>query len=458
MDIDIIILLFFLSLSLYFGIKSGKNISSITDFALGGRNFSTAAIICTLVATKMSGSALFTRITEIYKHGMYFIIGSTVGTSVSLLLVAIFFAPRMKRFLGCLSIAEAMGGLYDEKVRLLTAIVGCVGTTGIIAAQFKAMGVIFHYCFDIDPIYCVLLGSLIVIIYSSFGGVKSVTFTDIIQLFTFCTILPTLMFFIFGSLNHNDALLQIFYDKEFFDIQNMFDFYNTKTQLCLTLLLYLSIPAFDPTYFQRISMAKDLAQVIRSHKLASLVIFILGVVIAFIGMIVYAAYPNASTTDLVRIIISDYSYVGLKGLTLAAIMAMAMSTADSYINSISILVSYDIFHRVKLSLTSRLLLSRITSLLLGLISLYLALMQYNFFEIIIITTSYYIPTVSLPFILSVFNVKLNSNAVFVGMLASLIVVTLFQLGFFGDNRLGSLIPALSINLLILLVGKKFQLK
>ena len=55
-----------------------------------------------------------------------------------LLLIGLFFAPRMAEFLGKLSITEAMGDMF-EKVRIITAISSFIGVSGIIAIQLKLL-------------------------------------------------------------------------------------------------------------------------------------------------------------------------------------------------------------------------------------------------------------------------------------------------------------------------------
>lgn len=50
-NIDVIIFLAFLALNLIVGLRYGKGVTNIKDYALGGRNFSTGAIVATVVAT-----------------------------------------------------------------------------------------------------------------------------------------------------------------------------------------------------------------------------------------------------------------------------------------------------------------------------------------------------------------------------------------------------------------------
>ena len=50
-NIDILIVIAFLIINLIVGLHSGRNIKTIKEYALGNRNFSTATIAATIVAT-----------------------------------------------------------------------------------------------------------------------------------------------------------------------------------------------------------------------------------------------------------------------------------------------------------------------------------------------------------------------------------------------------------------------
>jgi Na+/proline symporter len=52
---------------------------------------------------------------------------------------------------------------------------------GIVALQFKVSGTILQLFFGASSFYAVLASAVIVVLYSSFGGIRAVTFTDIIQ-------------------------------------------------------------------------------------------------------------------------------------------------------------------------------------------------------------------------------------------------------------------------------------
>ncbi len=406
-NIDIIIFISFLSVIMFLGIISGRNVRSIQEYALGHRNFTTITLISTIVATWAAGDDFFVFVSESYENGLYFIFADLFGILAVLLLIGILFIPRMGEFLGKLSIAEAMGDMYGNKVKLITAIAGCVGTSGMIAAQFKIAGILFEYSLNIPSGYGILIGAFIVTIYSSLGGIKSVTFTDIIQLFMFGVILPTLALFIYSNLSNTDNIVEVLSSNDNFNYSEIFSFNSQKSLYYLFLFLFIAIPSFDPAIFQRISMAKNVFQARKAFIIAAFVYFFLGLTIAWIGIIALVIYPNRAPNEVAKHIILDYSYTGLKGLTLSGILAMLMSTADSYINSTSVLFTHDFCKAAGLKIKNELLVSRIVALILGMFSTILALYSTNLLQLIISTKSFYMPIVSVPFIFAIFGFRFS---------------------------------------------------
>ena len=89
-----------------------------------------------------------------------------------------------------------MGELFGKKVRIITAISSFIGVCGVIAVQLKIAAMIFELI-GIPNIYGILSAGFIVSVYSALGGIKSVTFTDIIEFITFCIIMPIVSLYFF---------------------------------------------------------------------------------------------------------------------------------------------------------------------------------------------------------------------------------------------------------------------
>lgn len=123
MSFDTSLVIGFLILTLTIGLGHGQKVKTIKDYALGGRNFSTAALVATIVATWASSSGFFVTLSKTYSDGFYYIL-ARCGIGVYFLIIAFLLVPRMGEFLGKTSISEAMGDLYGQKVRVITAIAG----------------------------------------------------------------------------------------------------------------------------------------------------------------------------------------------------------------------------------------------------------------------------------------------------------------------------------------------
>ena len=454
-NIDSAIFIGFLVANLLLGLYSSRGIKTIKEYAIGDRNFSTATISATIVATWISGGIFFTIISESYSNGLYFMWAGS-GDAICLLVVGYFFAPRLTEFLGKLSIAEAMGDLYGKHVRIATSVAGFIGVSGVIAMQFKIAGLTFEYI-GVPGIYGVLVGGLIVTLYSTLGGIKSVTFTDVIQFFTFGTIIPTIAFVLLNTLDSIDVIKNTLSTNKLFDYKKVFDFTEPKAFYYLFLFLFFAIPAFNSAIFQRIAMAKNTRQIRRSFIIAGFTCLFLMVTIDWIGILVLSIHPNLAPNEVVKHIIFDYSFTGLKGLTLAGIMAMLMSTADSYINSSAVLVVHDFCKPLGINIVkSELTFSRLASLLIGIFAIILSLRSGSLLQLALTTYSFYMPIVTVPFIMTVVGFRSSGKAVLIGMVAGLVTVILWDV-VLKINSIDGLVPGMVANLFFLL-GSHYLLK
>ncbi len=421
-DIDTMIFLGFLIVNIMLGLSSSKGIKTIKEYAIGNRDFSTATIVATIVATWISGEFFIASIEEIYRDGFYHLFAS-IGDIVCILVVGLFFAPRMGEFLGKISIAEAMGSIYGQKVRIITAIFGSLGVGGIIATQLKVAGITFEYALQIPSIYGILVAGFIITLYSSLGGIKSVTFTDIIQFFTFSVVIPLVAYILLKNVDNTSNIEKIFSTNELFDFSKVLDFTQPKSLYYLSLFLCFALPAFNPAIFQRIAMAKDVKQVTSSFTISALVCFILLLILSWISIIMISINPNINSKDILKHIIFDHTSIGMRGVILVGILATVMSTIDSYINSTSVIIIHDFCAPLNIGRNyNELILARIGSLIIGIFSISLATIDIDIMGLITLAFSFYMPIVSVPFIMAVLGFRSSERAAIIGMASGLIAV------------------------------------
>jgi Na+/proline symporter/signal transduction histidine kinase len=450
--IDASIFIGFLALNLILGLISSKGISTMRSYSIGDKDFSTSTIVFTIVATWVSGEFFFTIVAESYLQGLGFILAVVLCEFLNLFSIGKFFAPRMNEFLNKLSIAEAMGDLYGKNVRILTAFSGFIGISGIIAIQLQISGLLFQYALNIPLAYGIIISGIIITIYSSLGGIKSVTFTDVIQFFAFCTIIPIIAYFLMRGITTEKSVIETITNNPIFSFSNTFSLANPNIYYLMSLFLWCLIPSFNPAFFQRIVMSRDTNQASQSFIIASLLCTFLAIVVAWIGILVLTIYPNIKSDDILQVLILEHDwFIGFKGIILAGIMAMVMSTVDSYINSSSILLVHDL----RQTLSKRLLIdelktTRIYSAAIGVIAIIFAVRSGSFLELFIWASMFYMPVVTVPFIMTVLGFRSSGKSVMTGMIAGFVAAMLWEMLLKETvHNVGGLVPGMLANLLTL---------
>jgi len=424
MDLDLFIFSAFLALSLVLGFMSSTKVTNISEYALGSRDFPTSTLVATIVATWIGAGLFSYTLIETYRQGIYFLVPLSMDSLV-LVLIGYVFAPRMGEFLGKLSIAESMGEMFGSKVRIITVIFSLLRTVCFLGINFQVSSTILESVFGTSGEYATLLSGLIVIAYSTLGGIKAVTFTDVIQFFTFGCLMPAIAIIAWQALGDSNSIKvwNTLTTNPIFDYKKAFDLSNPKFYEMLGVCLVFLIPTLEPESFQRVSMARSVNQVMRSFKIAGILCLLFQVVVAILGIFILSDNPNLDPDSLVSYIISHYTYPGFKGMVAVGIMAMIMSSADSAINSISIIFAHDFCKPLGLSwANNELIVARVASLVSGFGAMLVALKVGSIFDLMLSFAGLYLPVVSIPFILAVFGFRSSGKSVFAAMCSTIFVL------------------------------------
>ena len=456
-NIDTVVFIVFLTLNLVVGLYYGRGVKNIKDYSLGNRNFSTGALVSTIVATWIGGDYLFITIAEVYTTGLHYAIGC-LGMVVCLFLNAYVFVPKMSEFLGSISVASAMGDLYGKHVRLISAIGGAIASAGFIAVQFKVFGYILNDFLGLSGNYPIFLAASVVILYSSVGGIRSVTFTDVIQFFTFGVLIPVLGIVIWNDLSslHTFNLVTAV-QHPLFNYEEFLGLSNPKFWSVLLLFLLFSIPDLNPTMFQRVAIGRSVSQVKKAFSISAILLMLILIGMAWIAFLLFNIDPNLNPKDLVQYITNNYAHTGLKSFIMVGVVAMCMSTADSNINASSVLLTHDFCYPLNIKFKSELVLSKIISVLLGVISIYLALLDYDLLPLVFMTQSFYIPIIDVPLILAILGFRSTTKSVLIGMGAGFVSVIVWRIYFMDTTGVDSILPGTIVNL-IFFMGSHYLLK
>lgn len=444
--LDLGILISFLAVTLVVGLNYGKQIKTIQDYALGGKNFSTSTLVATIVATFASGSGFFVNLENTYTSGLYFLIPLS-GMLLQLWLNGRL-AIRMGEFMNHVSVAEAMGSMYGKTVQIITALSGIMAKTGFMAIQFKIIARVLVVLFNMESHLATIMSASIVIFYSAFGGIKAVTFTDILQFFTFGAVLPALALVIWNSVKNSSDITATLADYPMFHLSQVVG-WHPQFFSAVGLLLYATIPHFQPELFQRIAMARDPIQARRALTYSAAIYFLIQLIIAWISILILVEHPGLAKEHIFPYIVNKYTYPGIKGVLGAGLIALTMSTADSSLNSISVMFANDFIKPLMRKSHASVATARAFSFASGFFALFLALYNQDLLKLVLLSISLYMPIFSVPMLLAVLGFRTTTRVVLRGMSAGFISVILWSFFF---NNADSIIPSMGANLAVLLAS------
>ena len=448
-DVDIILVIFFLLLTLVVGIYHGQKVKDLRDYALGSKNFPTSTLAATILATWLSGSSLFVNIEHTYSQGLYYLIAGLGGPLAIWLYGQL--AVRMEPFMNNLSVAEAMGSMYGQTVQLITATTAIMARIGYTAIQFQVMGIPLTNILHLDSTFLTIVAACITVLYTSLGGIRAVTFTDVLQFFTFFLIMILAL-----SIWSDMQGLQVAHtlsNNPLFDLRTLVG-QTPRFMAMLGLFLYMSIPAYYPYGFQRVAMARDTQQAKQAFTYAAVIVLFMFMLQAWMGILLLADNPAIPPGQVIPYLIQRHASVGLRGMLGVGIIAVAMSTADSVLNACSVLFANDLVKPLARQDTGKVITARIFSFFMGLAAVVLALHNTDLLRIALLSGSCYMPIVTVPLLMAILGFRSTTRAVLIGMAAGGMTVLLWSI--FLDNA-DSIVPGMLANLLGLM-GSHYLLR
>lgn len=446
-DINTAIFITFLAGNLIFGLWASRGVNTFRSYAIGDRNFSTVSIVATIVATWIGGGFFSIAVSQTYQDGIWFIAAGSADI-IAMLIIGYILAPRMASFLGKVSVAETMGDLYGNNIRIITSISSILISVGAISMQVKVLSTMFNYFFHFSGTYAVLISSAIIIFYSAFGGIKAVTFTDILQFLTFGTFIPTFTLFIWESFGNYSIMDML--QSPLFDYSELANYHNPKFFPYLSLFIYGAIPALDPAIFQRLLIAKNIGQIRQSFIIAALVGLCIFIVSCLLGAIMHFHNANLDPNNLLMYILDNYAYTGLKGIVLVGITAMIMSTADSYINVASVTFANDLCKPMGIeNKSNELFIPRFFAFIVGCLAVLLALFNNNMLELLLLIGNFYSPVIMVPLIMAILGFRTSTRVVLLAIASGIATVIIWRIWIQESTNVDSVLPGTIANFITL---------
>lgn len=398
--VDGVVVVLYLLFCLLVGFYKGKKIKNIREYALSDGKTPMVVLICTFFATHVGAGVTMGTIQKVYTMGAIFMFAQ-LFTPLQWVIVAIFYSSNIDKFKGCLGIGDIMTRLYGNFARIVANFVNIFGGIGTIAAQIMAMGFLAEYFFHIDKLYGVFLGCGVLTLYSAFGGIRAVMLTDTLQFAIFYLGIPLGCIWAAYDIGQSNVggVVAVFQNMpmQYHSIEWSMDNFVLFGSLVFYAIIAGGISGESP-FIQRFLIAGNAKKLRDCLFTVSLLILPFVLFLCALGILIKIKAPEIDGNQAFSYFIDNYLPVGLKGLMIAGLLAVMMSTADSYLNTSSIIISNELVKPrfPQISAMQEVMVARFATVIVALLSAVLALVADNIMSLIWLIGSFWAPLLTVP--------------------------------------------------------------
>ncbi len=400
------------------GLWSSRNVKTLDDYATGNRSYTSIFIFATLSSSFIGGGFTSGLAEKVYRMGIFYVIGLW-GFSVKEILIARYIAPRMAAFRDAISVGDIMGRLYGENARVLTGIASVLVCAGISGAQFGAFGYMINMLLGIPQVWGILLGASIVILYSSLGGMRAVVANDTLHFTVLIIALPLVFLLGLSQVGGMEAILST----------PNFDAMGHNIPWIALFGLFLSFffgETLVPPYVQRLLIGKDVKSTVQGTLWSGLLSFPFFLMVGLIGLISHKLSPDINPNMALPYVIQTVMPIGLKGLAVAGMIAVIMSSADSFLNAAGIAASHDVIKPLKgiSEKHQELIISRFTTLTVGVVGALFAASTESVLDILLCAYNFWTPFILVPLVAGIMGYQRSAQTFWVSSIISILAVIL----------------------------------
>ncbi len=435
-NLDLLIIGLYFLLVAVIGFLIGRKTKTGDDLFLGGRTFTWGFVGLSLFASNISSSTIIGLSGAAYSSG---VVNSYYewGSAIPLMVAAVIFIPLYLRA-RITTIPEFLELRYDARSRnFFSAITIFTSVVVEMSGGLYAGALVLQFFFPHLILWqtCLLI-AFAAGLYTAFGGLKAVVYTDAIQAVILIIGCGVLTYILFGRLGYSWQNVVAAVPEGHFSMIRPID---DETLPWLGMLV--GAPLLGFWYFttnqfivQRVLGSKDVSHARWGIMLAGLLKFVPLFIMVIPGAMAISLFPGLDNADMVfPTIMKEVLPVGLFGLVLAGLVSAIMSSVDSTLNSASTLLVIDFIRprNPDLSEKKTVLYGRITTLVLMVVAAVWAPLISNFSGLwgyLQQMFSIVVPPIAVIFLIGVFDKKANGNAaIWTLVLGTLIGVLLFIL-------------------------------
>ena len=337
--------------NLLLGALLSKKVKSADDFFLSDRSIPWWAIGISVVSTYVSALTFLGGPAWSYSEGMS-VIAIHLNYQLVIFFVITFFLPFFYNS-GVASIYDYQEKRFGPASRSVLASVFLISQALTSAAVLYATSLVLEFITGFPVQYCIVVVTVVALIYTSLGGIAAVIWTDVVQAGILLLGALIILFALLGELPAplREVLSDLKAEGRTRALIPDFDFTRATTVwsgVFAMTLFHVTVYGANQMMVQRTLAAKNIGEAKKSFLMMGFGAFFIYFLFVFLGILFYAYYGGREFDNGNTIILqfaADYGLPGLMGIVAAAVVAASMSSLDSAFNSMATVSTVDFYQR-----------------------------------------------------------------------------------------------------------------
>ncbi|MBN2210991.1 MAG: sodium/solute symporter [Sedimentisphaerales bacterium] len=428
------------------------------DYLLGGRKMNPTAVGLSLFATLMSTLSYLAYPGEMIKHGPMVFAG-LVSFPLVYYIAGYYLIPRFMP-LNVTSAYEILETRFGLSVRLMgTFFFLCLRFLWMAMIIFTMARVVLVDIFGLKacwiPVLCLVMG-LVTLAYTSLGGLRAVVITDVIQtVILFLGAGLTLLIIVRHFQGLGGCFPEVWpehWDKWHLGLHPQGRMTGANAMLMM-FTWYICTAGSDQMAIQRYLATRDVRAARKTMAVSLGTNFLVHILLALVGLALLAYFTakpqllpdGQSVVSHADMLFTRFIVVGLptglSGLVIAGLLAAAMSSLSSGVNSAASVISRDVwerFSRKSFTPESQLKRLRWLSVCIGLtatiLSLALDRVEGNLLDMVIKVVNLFVGPLFVLFFLALFVPFANTPGALIGGAVSVVIAV--AIGYFEVFQIG----------------------
>ncbi len=411
----------YIVIMLAIGIYSSRKTHSVAEFAVAGRTMSLPLCTATVVATWFGGGVMIGVAGAAYDDGMLGVIADPFGAGLALVLIGLFFV-RLIRRLRLYSFIE----IIEQRFGLSAGIIGSVGsiTSGLgwVAGMLVAFGVIFETLTGVPLAVGIIGGAVVVIIYTSIGGMFAVALTDFVQMSIIAVGLVMLLVVVLVDTGGWSPIAAQLPEHTF----RMIPLDQSLDSWLVYLRAWVIFGFADiasQSLLQRAMSAKSERVAQQSFYFGALSYVGFAMIPVILGIIASVTMPDlANSESVIPALALEHLHPAAIAIFVGALLAAIMSSCDSAILASATVFGTNVLPLLKRNPSERLQLMviRLAIPAGGVFAVSVALNARAVFDTVLDANILMLAAVIAPFVLSIWWSKANRTGALAGMTAGIV--------------------------------------